>query len=156
MIDVCVSCNNKKPIVNRKYYVCNDCNYKRIHGVSYIEKAVEKSKLRVKKLYRVKFKTNKQTKINKELSELKEEIERDAILNDEYFCKGCGIAKDGLDKSHIIPISKRKDLALCKENIQLLCRDCHIVWEHGSEEVKKKLLCYESNMKFIKFKNFSF
>ena len=60
------------------------------------------------------------------LSELKNHITDKNLKNGTYYCRGCGIESEGLDRSHIIGIAQRPDLKLLKENIDLLCRYCHI------------------------------
>lgn len=149
-----VTCVNHsaRPAVNKKYKLCNECNYKRLHdGKSRVEILLTKQK--PKKRYTLRQQTKKQPIISKQLSALKSEIELEKIQNGEYYCKGCGISKSGLDKSHILSVGRYKNLELVKKNIQLLCRDCHNIWEHGSIQEKKRLLCYEENLEIIRSLN---
>ena len=104
--------------------------------------------LEIKKVL-VKRQTLKEAGVKSKLSILKREIEMEAVQNNEYFCKGCGISKAGLDKSHILPVGQFKHLELVKENIQLLCREDHIIWESGTIDMQMNLNCFVDNVCFI-------
>lgn len=147
----CKDCNKERYIVNKKYYLCDDCNYKRMHsGLSKQEVAQSKApKERKIKKYYIKPK-KKEIKIKSALSELKTYKELEAIHNDEYFCKGCGISYPGLDKSHILSVGQRKDMELIGDNIQLMCRKCHMDWESWNIERMIKLHCFKENLEFIR------
>lgn len=148
-MEICVQCN-KKPIVNKKYKICDDCNYFRLHGKTKFEVAVEKESRKVKKSYYIKRTTVKNLENKKELSKVKVEFEEHKVLNNEYYCEGCGNAPGGLDKSHILSIKQREDLQLDKKNLNLFCRDCHLDWESNDIERMVNLNCFESNLKYIK------
>lgn len=166
---ICSNCNKHRAIVNRGKTLCDNCNYQRLHsGKTKEDIAKEKIKIKESKMReislkshdsinhssfqnkRVKIKaiTAKQSNLNKQLSQIKNEIALEAIQNDEYFCKGCGSSSE-IDKSHILSIGQRKDLELVKENIQLLCRRCHIKWESGNYEKMSSLWCFDDNMEYI-------
>lgn len=90
--------------------------------------------------------TSKEASVKQLLSELKAEIELEALQDGNYYCQGCGGARcnnTGLDKCHILPIGRYKHLELVKENITLMGRKCHEIWDSGSLEEKKQLLNYE-------------
>lgn len=91
----------------------------------------------------------KESNTKQQLSVLKKQIEDEALDNDTYFCKGCGASYLGLDKSHILSVGQRKDLELEKENIDLLCRDCHMDWESGNVERLVKLDCIDRYLDYI-------
>ena len=160
--EICNNCNKLKYIVNRKNMQCQDCNHFRLHNETIQEtqnrkskQYQEKAKLKVpkvqttpKKIYKLKQSTSKQSLLNQKLSEVKNEIEMEAIQNDMYFCQGCGKG-GGLDKSHILSIRQRKDLELIKENIDLLCRDCHMDWESSDILKILKLDCLERYFEYI-------
>lgn len=93
--------------------------------------------------------TSKEAGVKNKLSALKKEIELDAVQNDEYYCQGCGKSHPGLDKSHILSVGQFKHLELVKENIQLLDRDCHKIWESGSIDQQMSLHCFVDNVCFI-------
>jgi len=149
--DVCKGCDKERFIVNKKYCLCDDCNYKRTHkGQSKHEVAQGKApKEREVKKYYIKPKKS-EIKVKSALSELKTQIELEAVQNDEYFCNGCGVSYPGLDKSHILSVGQRKDLELFKENIQLMCRTCHMKWESWNIQQMITLHCFERNLEFIK------
>lgn len=165
----CSNCDKNLPIVNKKYELCNNCNSIRLTGKSLVERQVESSSK-----YREKYVTNFRNKVTREttnlvtnnrkpirrqtakesvvksqLSNLKKDIELEAVQNNEYYCKGCGVSHVGLDKSHILSVGQFKALELIKNNIQLLCRSCHSIWESGTIEQQMKLNCFIDNLHFI-------
>jgi hypothetical protein len=97
----------------------------------------------------IKQKSTKQTVRQQELSTLKKTIEVEALQNNEYYCWGCGQAKGGLDKSHILSVGQRKDLELLKENINLFCRTCHQTWEGGIIHKMITLNSFKKDLLFI-------
>ena len=99
----------------------------------------------------VRQQTRKESGIKSQLSIVKRNIELEAVQNNEYYCKGCGCSHIGLDKSHILSVGQFKHLELVKENIQLLCRDCHKIWESSPIEQQLKLHCFIDNIIFIYF-----
>lgn len=163
----CSNCNNNKPIVNKRHNLCDDCNFMRLHnGQSKGEVYSDRAKAKViewddklptdwdkqfkKKPKPIKQKSTKQTVRQQELSTLKKTIEVEALQNNEYYCWGCGQAKGGLDKSHILSVGQRKDLELLKENINLFCRACHMDWESGDFLRMISLLTFEKDLQLIK------
>lgn len=163
MKENCNNCNTDKYIVNRKRMLCDDCNHMRIHGETKQEtqnkqhqKWLEKAKIREKakptkpqKNYTIKQSTAKNTAQKAELSKLKFSISEEALLNGEYFCKGCGQSNGGLDRSHILSVKQRPDLELDPNNIDLLCRECHVNWESWNPFKMIKLFCFESYLSYI-------
>ena len=95
--------------------------------------------------------TSKETKIKKELKRIYAEIADDR----GHYCTGCGRSDVPLSHSHIIPVSRRKDLQLVKVNITYHClslgqgtrRGCHEMWESRSE--RSMLLDYHKNLEYI-------
>jgi 5-methylcytosine-specific restriction endonuclease McrA len=151
---------------NKKYQLCAECMYIKKHGESrhkaYMERAKAKSPkiyvlkrqpIKPKKNYKLKQATFKQQTINQALSELKKEIELEALQSNEYFCKGCGCSNGGLDKSHILSIGQYKQFELVKRNIQLLCRECHMKWESGNIAIMSQLNCFQDNLDIVKSLN---
>lgn len=67
-----------------------------------------------------------------------------------YVCEGCLKSFNNLDVSHIIAKSLRKDLEKEKSNMNMLCRNCHEIWEHDKKNGAKRLHCYQHNMDYIK------
>lgn len=166
---------SKEQIVNVKYNLCENCNSIRITGKSLFERRSESAKkfqgkqisnvtkekkdrglfvrsivtpVSVKVFTPIKQQTKKEAGIKSKLSILKNEIRLDAVQNNEYFCKGCGCA-GALDCSHILSVGKFKHLELVKENIQLLCRVCHLRWESNCIDMQMALNCFENNLIFI-------
>lgn len=141
-MELCSICN-KYPLVNKKYKLCNNCNYIRLHGTKKITKPIRCLKKNIKLV------SLKQLSIRKSLSNLKTKIREDAIFSGSYYCKGCG--KTGqLDCSHIISIKHRPDLQLDYNNIQLLCRECHLKHESWNKESMMSLLCITETTEYLK------
>lgn len=172
VIDNCSECNEEKPIFNKKYYLCCDCNYKRLHGESYKEKQKRKQKQifksvtiankipkRNKKI--LKQQTNKQKKYEEKLRKEYEKFDSEKIANSEWYCTGCGIGKY-LSHSHILRQSwcksnGREDLCYpFSGNVVLHClsvgnkRGCHEKWESGVIKWMLELNDFWDNLKFIR------
>jgi hypothetical protein len=172
----CNNCSKELPIVNKNYGLCGDCNSIRLTGKTLAERQAESaSKYREKYVTNfrkkvsaetdyqispkyssvrksgkpIKQQTKKESGIKSQLSQVKRGIELEAVQNNEYYCKGCGRSHVGLDKSHILSVGQYKQYELIKANIQLLCRDCHIIWESGTIEQQMKLHCFVDNLQFI-------
>lgn len=88
--------------------------------------------------------SDKQARINR----AKMDLHRELAAEREHFCTGCG-STSALTHSHIIPVSRRKDLELEKDNITYHCLDCHTIWEHGTLQEKQKLHDYVDRMLYI-------
>lgn len=170
----CNNCDQHKPIVNKKYNLCDDCNFARLHqgktrGEVYKERAdkkfaeqitsdsVKKFGIRLRpslkinsKPKAVKQQTEKQKIRQTLLSQLKREIEEKAVQENKYYCWGCGTSGIGLDKSHILSVKHRKDLELEEKNINLFCRKCHSDWESGDILRMLNLNSFEEDLMFIK------
>ncbi len=184
----CNGCGFPKPIVNKKYGLCDCCNSIRLHGKSKSERQAESHRKyqekrqkqpvsnkqvnsrnlyqpevkegngrsfispSVKKLhYTIPQQTKKEARVKSALSVLKTSIELEAVQINEYYCRGCGHSHPGLDKSHILSVGRYKALELVKENIQLMCRECHKIWESGTIEEQMRLHCFADNLVFIFF-----
>jgi hypothetical protein len=85
-----------------------------------------------------------------ELKKLKDKISTEAKDNGVYICEGCIHGGQWLDRSHILSVKHRPDLKLEERNINLLCRDCHIIWESGNIEKMEMLECFKDNLTYIK------
>lgn len=125
----CKECNSSY-VVNRTHILCQYHNNIRLHGKPFPNK----------KPIRQKIKVNPNNAF------------RDKMRDSEGFlvCEGCGERKKHLDVSHIIPVSLRKDLEEDERNRQMLCRKCHIIWEHGEKKDKEVLFCYNNNLNLMK------
>lgn len=158
----CSNCNKSdQPIVNKKYYICPNCNRTRLDNQSGTKKEKQKSLLRsfgIKpstinrkpvKRTPIKQKSDKQKQIDKDYTAICKEIASERILR----CAGCNIPNRPLSYSHLIPRSVRRDLVACKDNIQIHCLEwdgimgCHTKWEDGHWEGMKDL---EHNLKMVK------
>lgn len=157
----CSKCNKNYPIVNKKYNLCNDCNYLRLNGKSRVEVYAERFKQKPIKIYHIKSKsrprqqTEKEREIKRELSNVKLKIDLDAIQSNEYYCKGCGISYPGMDRSHILAVGEYKELELDPDNINLLCRSCH--HKHESKDVVQMVMlnCFCSDMEYTKLHDYN-
>ena len=89
--------------------------------------------------------SSKQKTIDSNLKRVYEKMSK----SEEQWCTGCGSISN-LEHSHIIPRSRRRDLVTEIRNITLHCRECHLIWEHGRLEEKKKLDDFTQNIKYIK------
>lgn len=160
----CSNCKKEKFIVNKKYNLCDDCNYYRLNGKTKQEAYQERAQSKPKKVYKlkssplknkqkVKVQTDKEKQIKNKLSTLKNSIREKAISNQEYFCWGCGKGGEQLDCSHILSVGQRKDLELEEENINLLCRECHRDWESNDIVKMSQLLTFTKDLDYIKEKD---
>lgn len=97
--------------------------------------------------------SDKQTKINAELSKIKQRL----IKKHGYVCQGCGVHTTCLELSHIIRRSSRPDLITDEGNCTLHCNrfinNCHGKWDSNNAELMSSLLDYERNMSFISLKD---
>lgn len=74
--------------------------------------------------------------------------------NVEPYCHGCGRTGERLSVSHTLSVDKckksgRSELAWDINNFELECTDCHLTWEGGTKEEKKKLLNYENKVSYL-------
>jgi 5-methylcytosine-specific restriction endonuclease McrA len=73
--------------------------------------------------------TPKRAAIEKELKRVHREIWEERPHN----CFNCGIS-NALTFAHLVPRSRRKDLIAEKDNLILLCMDCHHTLDHGDRQ----------------------
>lgn len=163
-MNICSKCEKQKFIVNKKYNLCDDCNYYRLNGKTKQEVYQERASQKPKKTYqikksplknnsKVKIQTQKEKQVKNKLSQLKNQIREKAILENKYFCWGCGKGGVQLDCSHILSVGQRKDLELQEENINLFCRDCHSAWESNNVVKMSSLLTFKKDLDYIKEKD---
>lgn len=128
-ISNCKSCKKKTAIINRKHWLCNDCNYFRINGKKRETKPLKRTPL---KRSTVKIKvSSKQKESLKELKKLYKEMEVDELLK---FCFCCGV-QTNLQHSHLIARSRSKKLEAVPLNIVWMCGECHEVYETHSPAI---------------------
>lgn len=135
----CVECENEGVknlyVVNKTHKLCAKHNKQRIGKVSpRVIITPTKSKLEKKK----------------------EEFYQRYDSEVEHICTGC-LNKNNLSHSHLIPVSRRKELECSKSNVKFHCllridgsEGCHSRWESNNEEKMKSLLDYEENMEYLK------
>lgn len=124
----CLKCGRIARIVNRTKYLCDDCNYRRLHdGKSRFEVAKEKRKA----------KPIRKRKATGELEMFKEIWEERP-----HVCVKCG--KRLLEPlrpayfSHIKSKGAFPELRLVKENVELVCPECHYAYEFGFRNSKSE------------------
>jgi hypothetical protein len=141
----CKQCHKNRPINSKG--ICSDCTYFNKHGETRFEAQIRKQKEKPKKIYSLKRKPLKRFKIKpkqkKKIGEYEVFLE---IWNErEHECVNCGMNLDRfVDEetgnpstmlfSHIKTKGSKPDLKKDKNNIELLCPDCHHIWEFCSKE----------------------
>jgi hypothetical protein len=65
-------------------------------------------------------------------------VRTQAFERDNHTCQKCGITEGNLEGNHIRPRSRFPELALVIENIETLCKFCHI--EVTTQQKRKKLI----------------
>ena len=144
-------------IVNKKYGLCNKCNYIRINGIDAINEKQQKNSLKrseVNRSNKIKQKSSKQSIIDKEYEKIKEDFISKLKDSDGYYCKGCG-NPNNLSLSHLIRRSRDSSLTPVIENMTIHClirpdgsEGCHQRWETISK--MWELQDFNDNMKMIR------
>lgn len=115
-IDICKGCGYKRIIVNKKYYLCQECNRKRLHP----EKPIKKIR-----------KVSARKKVEHEnLKQVYAEIEGN--------CFFCG-SPNNLTNAHIIRRSYSERLITDNRNIVHACMRCHNTFDNGTVEEIRQL-----------------
>lgn len=117
-IDKCKVCNKEALIVNRTHYLCKDCNSIRLHGKTIFERKVEQSSKRVKK-------RRKPTGEKELFLEIWGERPHVCTKCDRYLS---GQPLAGYF-SHIKSKGAHPELRLDKDNIEIVCLNCHQEYE---------------------------
>lgn len=164
---MCSECDKDYPIVNKKYGLCGECNYKRLHNGQtreevYAQRRKAKSPSIAKPLGRS---TNARPLVaRKRIKPITaKKAERDRKMHETYRridttrerkCQGCLRIDLPLSHSHILSQGNRPDLAADEENIQLHCFGdylrCHEKWERGIINEVKHMADFERNLQYIK------
>jgi len=140
---VCNKCGKDRFLVNKKYQLCDDCNYERLHNETRYQTFKRKSKIR------------------KPMSDkTKNIIAKDELAYEYWFnnklqvCEECdeklpNVFRDKNGKvvaryrySHIITKASRPDLRYHRLNCNILCLECHRQWETGD---RRSMKIFESN-----------
>lgn len=169
MYNKCSECGNQRIIVNKKYNLCQQCNYIRIHGISSQEAQISKLKEKLNKVYQLNKKPLKQAKKYIKSSKATKE-KRKALLDKDRevylkvfnskpnVCEECGaMLPDEFEDfegsinyieqySHIISKGSEVRLRHNEKNFNRLCFHCHQLWEGGD---RSKMKIYENNLKII-------
>lgn len=144
-IDICKGCDQNKPIVNRKYFLCPDCNTARLHGSDWKEKKLQRQqellKTKVVKASSLRPQKHKLKQISKTNTYLCSDGSKltQSQINQKYIetckmidlarepiCETCGRGDRPLSHSHIISQKRCKeigkaDLISDENNILLEC-----------------------------------
>ena len=137
---VCDGCERTTP-VNSKH-LCLDCQYFKTHGQTRFEAILEKKKEQINKVV---IKKKKSLKTIKKPKESEYDVFLEIWNEREHTCSNC---KADLEKyvdqetgnpsaiifSHIRGKGAAPELRRDKNNIELLCPDCHRIWEFGDRE----------------------
>lgn len=118
---VCNECGKLKIIVNKKYALCDICNRKRLGNP------------------RKMFSLKKGPLGNKPRKSTGERAIFLSIWDERpHYCENCGKPLGDTPKTHFFSHKKSKgafpEQRLIKDNIELLCYECHYLWDHGSHE----------------------
>lgn len=168
---VCVECGSKY-VINRKYCLCDNCNYIRIHEKSkrdvYTERATTKIQKPRSHIKKISATTRYKTSLGDTFSqaEVNYNYKETCFLIDntrEHICEGCGRGGVPLSHSHTISRARCKELGKIElywdpDNLFLECfgapssnpTECHNMWEVSGLEKKKKLLNFDRKLEYIK------
>lgn len=131
----CKKCGKSHIIVNRTYWLCQECNHKRLHGESRLESVLKKEKQRKVKIYKLKKKRSKRS-LKKPTGE--KEMFLEIWEERSHYCVKCGkyLGEDPnvYFFSHIKSKGAFPELRLCKNNIELVCIECHQKYEFGNRD----------------------
>jgi len=175
IFDFCSECDCglKKPIVNKKHYLCKDKNYLRLYGKTEQELIKDKSKDWTFNNSKKQSNTTNGRKKGIKKSSLsaiskKEKLNRKNYLETlnrikeerELKCSGCG-QHQFLSPSHLIRRSFRKDLESDERNIKFHCmqriisdkfgnKGCHERWESEKLSELETMLDFQENLEIVK------
>lgn len=138
-MDYCKSCGKNRPIVNKRYELCTECNRKRMYGEDYKERFTRINPISKKEAINRKNKHNIYTKKDSDI--------------DNLYCKGCGNTS-ALTHSHLVPVSKDKSLESNPLNITEHCLKCHADFESNDFLRMSKMKDFKENMDKIKKLNY--
>ena len=126
-------------VANKTYMLCDECNYIRIHGMTRFEAALKKKKEDQAQLRQNKKKVVKTTPYKRKKATGEWEMFLQIWEERAHYCQNRNCRKYLGFEPQPIFFSHRKskgaypELRLCKDNIDLLCRSCHEVYEFGDK-----------------------
>lgn len=157
-IDKCSECECDRIIVNKKYFLCQICNYKRLHpddenNNSGFKQTAIKVNVNAKK---PKQKAIKKTPSKRGLEQIKSDEKIYEIVHKikPCFCEECSTylptdfrGEDGkvnarFQYSHILSKGSHPEFRENVLNFNKLCLGCHTEWENGD---KTKMKIYAKN-----------
>jgi DNA-directed RNA polymerase subunit RPC12/RpoP len=173
--EICSGCGTLQLIINKRYCLCNDCNFRRLHGGKgkqevYKERHDKKDKKQyasikktpwntpdkgdlvneLKKVFSIKKISPKRAKRHSDLKEVYKKIDQER----EPVCEGCGRGDVALSHSHLLSEYDRPDLYTDQDNIRLHCfgfyTSCHDKWERGLIHEVVLMLDFKENLDYIK------
>ena len=115
---LCKGCGNTFFIQNKTHHLCSECSFKRNHG--------GKSR---REVYLERSRANKKNKVGEIY------IFKEIWSERHHYCVNCGKFLGHEVKSYFFSHIKSKgaypELKYNKDNIELLCFDCHYKYEFG-------------------------
>lgn len=112
-------------------------------------RAHEKQLLKPKTSYKIPQFSEKGKQRANQVEATKRKLKQGAKDGSHTQCEGCGKFVKQIDGSHIVPLSQSQALASDKENIRLLCRECHVTWEGFELPDVVELACFLEDMAYL-------
>lgn len=136
----CVICSSKW-VVNKKFCLCDNCNFKRLHeGKTKWEVSSRKPVKRASNKRKSVLEADREVYLRLFLDRGQVCEECDTPLPDEFEIDGNLVAI--WRYSHIKPKSTYPELRHDPNNFNILCLECHSKWEFGD---KKEMKIYNKN-----------
>jgi len=165
MVTVCPECTFLYKIaLSKRVSPCPNCKSIATTGFSLKEIAKQKAKasmeksrlkskaksdLKPKPTYVIPKISEKGKRQAKEVEATKRKLKQGAKQDGYTECQGCGKFVKQIEGSHKIPLSRSIALASEKENIKLLCGECHPIWEHLKLPDVVDLTCFLEDMRYL-------
>jgi 5-methylcytosine-specific restriction endonuclease McrA len=142
----------KSPEVQLQYrtafmtYMCDECYLSERKRVLEEKKKAGKVsvKLENKPLHRVAKKPDYYSEYQKVCASI--------VKERDYSCRGCGASNVALDFSHTVARSQAPQLICDPNNIELMCRGCHLIWENGEINNKATLHNFRDMASYMRSK----
>ena len=130
----CKSCGQVRKIINRVHGLCFSCNYYRLHKETPFQTAIKKQKEKNKEKYKIQNKCKpKKKKVTGEMKMFKEIWEERSHFCQNKLCgRYLGEVLQPIFFSHNKSKGAYPSLRLCKDNVSLLCQQCHFDWDFGN------------------------